>query len=143
MISGRRHPRRPAKRGAERACLAETHAQSDITDGGCGLAEQNFGMLNPPHRVISVRRHTKGLLEGPREVERAQANKSCQQDEWNWVGKVLLDIRNNYSLLPGSKSTSVLRLDRGPSVVETGDLMRQHHAESFDIELAIGHAILD
>lgn len=100
-------------------------------------------MLNPPHRVISVWRHPKGSLEGPREVERAQANKSCQQDERNWIGKVLLDIRNNHSLLPGSKSTSVLRLDTGPSVAETRDLMRQHDAESLDMELVIGRAILD
>jgi hypothetical protein len=143
MISGRRRPCRPAKRGAERARLAETQAQSDISDGRRGLAEQDFGMLNPPHRVISVRRHTEGLPEGSREVERAQANNSCQQDERNWIGKVLLGIRNDHSLLPGSKSTSVLRLDTGLSVAETSDLMRQDGAEGLDIELVIGHAIPD
>jgi DNA-binding transcriptional LysR family regulator len=83
-------------------------------------------VFDPLHRVISVRRNAEGLFEGPREVEWAQANESCQLGDRNRFGEVLLDIRNNDSLLPRGKPASGVRLDRGFCLAEAGDLMREH-----------------
>src|SRR6266850_7226091 len=115
VITGRRESRRFPKGCGERACLAEANRQSDIGHRGRGLRQQRLGALHTTAGVKSMRRDAEGLLEGPAEIVRAQANQLGERGERYLLGEMLLDIGGDDTLLPRREPAPNGRLDAGGS----------------------------
>src|ERR1700682_4363521 len=63
-----------AKRRGERACLVEAHGQSDFRHRRRGFHQQRPGALHAAATVVSMRRRTERLPEGPAKMVRTEAN---------------------------------------------------------------------
>src|ERR1700730_2249295 len=99
-IRGRSEAGRLAKRGGERACLAEADRHSDLRHRRCGFRQQHLGVLDAAAAVKSMRRHAERFFEGAAEIVRAQANELRESGERYLLGKMLLDIGGDRALLP-------------------------------------------
>src|SRR5260370_393821 len=104
--SGRGKAGRFGKCRAERTGLAEARGQSDLRHRERRIGQQNLRALDASAGVIAVRRHAKGLLEGPAEIVRAEPNQLRELGERDLVAKVLLDVRDRDPLLPGGETAA-------------------------------------
>src|ERR1700692_789474 len=102
-IGRRSQPGFPAKCSGERACLAESHGESDFGHRLSGLCQQALGALDTSTGMIAMRRPAKGLLERAAEMIRAQLRRDR-------LGEVFFDIGDHGPFLPGGKPTADLRL---------------------------------
>src|SRR3954447_5661240 len=143
VIAGWREPRCLAERGGERAGLAESDRQSDVGHGELRLGQEHLGLLDTSAIVISVRRHSKGLLERAAEIVRAQTNETRERGEWYLLGKMFLDIRGGDPLLPAREAAPHRSFHRTDPGVETHELVCQDETESLDIESIVGAGTLD
>src|SRR5882757_8847184 len=126
VIGGRREPGRLAEGGGERARFAEADGQADIGYRGRRPRQHLLRALDPTAGVITMRRHAEGLLEGPAEIERAEASQLRERGERYLLGQVLLDVGDHDPLLPGRETAARARLlDPRCSGIETHQLMRQ------------------
>jgi len=105
-ILGRGFAGKLAKRGGERARLAEADAEPDLRHRQRALGQQGLGALDAPAREIPVRRHAERLLERAGEMERAQPRFSSQGCERDLVGKMRVDVLRQLLLLPGGQPSA-------------------------------------
>src|SRR5262245_17996819 len=129
-----------AERGGERAGLAEADRQADLGDRGVDR-EQRLRPLDAPAGHVEQRRQAKTLLEGAREMERAEPRELGELRQQHGLGEVRLDIVGNARLLPRRQSAAHIAVLPGlaallrRAVVEPQQLVRQQDAERLGVLL--------
>ncbi|CAH2397191.1 hypothetical protein MES5069_1690007 [Mesorhizobium escarrei] len=88
-------------------------------------------MLDSTADMISMRRHSKGQLEGAAKIIWAQPRKLRESGERYRFAQMRVDMRHYYPLLPSRKPASKLRLGTRSSVMETDQFMSQDDTQGF------------
>src|SRR3979490_2362623 len=93
--------------------------------------------------VVSMRRRTERLPEGPTKRVGTEANQPRQSRKRYLLSEMFFDVGGDHSLLPGSEAAPHRNFDAWRPGSETNKLVRQHYAEGFKIRAAIGACTLD
>src|SRR5712691_10232479 len=83
--------------------------------------------------MISVWRHSEGLLERPAKMVRAQSRQFGEGRERDVVGDMLLDIGGHPLLLPARKAAATGTPAECSVTIDTNEFMRQRDAKHFAI----------
>jgi hypothetical protein len=83
--------------------------------------------------MISVRRHSEGLLERPAEMVRAQSRQFGEGRERDVVGDVLLDKGGHPLLLPARKTATAGTPAECSVTIDANEFMRQRDAKHFAV----------
>src|SRR5262245_17949720 len=142
VVAARRNPGGSPECGREGARLAETQPQADIRNRECVRRQQGFRLLDAPVRVVSMRGHTKGLLERAAEVVCAQLRHVRQGVERYVLGQMLLDVRGDEPSLPGRQPSFDRSVAAAAATVQPHQLVHEHYTERFEVTQALGLAAL-
>ena len=95
--------------------------------------EKTFGMLDSTAGMISMRRHSKGQLEGAAKIIWAQPGKLRESGERYRFAQMRVDMRRYYPLLPSRKSASKLGFGSRRPFVKTDQFMSQDDTQRFQV----------
>jgi hypothetical protein len=95
--------------------------------------QEVLGPLNTAIGQIAVRRDAERLLERAAKMVWAELDQPGQEQQRDFVGKMLLDILRQLLSLPPGEPPMLVRFKRGAALVQPHQLVRQRDAEHFDI----------
>ena len=86
VVAARRLARDLSEDGGVRTRFAEADRQSDFGHGILSLSQHELRPLDPPDRVVPMRRNAERLLERPAKMKGAQPSQTRQRGERNLLG---------------------------------------------------------